>query len=548
LLSPTPVEDLWVGSLRGADEEPPIRIEGAMLRAGPPGAAAAAIPKPSSVVAKVLDATPALIGIRDDGGRYAFANAALAEFFGREAEAFVGRTPEELGLSGAPKLGWSGERPARDARPWVVRDVMLVDALGRRRRFDIVRRAVRSVESGAALMLEVATETTGATGTVPNGDVEQRLADSERRLELALANGGLGLVDWRVDTDALLPNRQLDKLFELPEGERVETLERLRQFEHPKDRVRVDEELKAQLDGRTTELHCEYRIRTARGRTRWVLANGRVVERAPDGAAVRYVATLQDVTESMETEQELEKQLARVQSMTRKTTELAREVKELEAQIREISHREQERLGHDLHDGLAQELTGASLLLKSLEHSIARQAPGLTPRVRAARDMVDQCIGSTRALAQALGAVHLDRDGGFAGALEELAGNCQALYGIPVHFACSGEGPPPRREAVTDLYRIAQEAIRNAAKHSGAREISVRLDLGVARLVLTVEDDGRGMPSTQTKRSGMGLKIMHYRAAIIGAALEICPRAGGGTAVRCTLENIGHSGIQGGNL
>ena len=107
------------------------------------------------------------------------------------------------------------------------------------------------------------------------------------------------------------------------------------------------------------------------------------------------------------------------------------ELKVLETEIREISHREQKRIGHDLHDGLGQELTGVSLMLKTLEQAVISQAPELRTKVIAVRDMVDQSIATTRALAQGLSPVHLERDG-FAGALSQLAANTESVYGIPV--------------------------------------------------------------------------------------------------------------------
>ena len=93
-----------------------------------------------------------------------------------------------------------------------------------------------------------------------------------------------------------------------------------------------------------------------------------------------------------------------------------------------------------------------------------------------------------------------------------------------------------KQAAAADLYRIAQEAIRNAARHSAAKEIRLTLAADDERLTLTIEDDGRGiMPGAET-RAGMGMKIMRYRASIIGALLEIGARKHGGTIVRCVLR------------
>src|SRR5262249_1666602 len=179
----------------------------------------------------------------------------------------------------------------------------------------------------------------------------------------------------------------------------------LARFEHPRDRARVQHELHAHFDGATDEHNSEYRVRTAGGLVRWVIARGRVIARNPDGRALAYRGTLQDVTESIETQRELQRQLAKSRDAALVSEGLVREVRRLEAEIREVSQREHERIGHDLHDGLAQELTGVSLLLKTLEDAIARDAPQLSTRVHSLRDMVEQSIATARALAQGLSPV-----------------------------------------------------------------------------------------------------------------------------------------------
>jgi signal transduction histidine kinase len=151
------------------------------------------------------------------------------------------------------------------------------------------------------------------------------------------------------------------------------------------------------------------------------------------------------------------------------------------------------------------------------------------------RDRVEQSISTARALAQGLSPVHLDRDG-FAGALEQLCVNSESLYGIPVKFKGQRSDRLHEPAAAVDLYRIAQEAIRNAASHSGATEIRLILTTDDRQLALTVEDDGQGIIAGADANGGMGLKIMRYRASIIGASLEIGASEQGGTAVSCVLR------------
>ena len=507
--------------------------------------------RPLPLVANILDGVRSLIGVRDSTGRYLLVNTAMAEFHGVPAGAFIGRTPTEIGL---PEYAFRPP-PARPvAEPAIVREVPLIDATGHVRLFDVVSRSLHAPTAGE-LVLEVATETLVTKPELAGGPTAEakppRAAAPQRAsgdlvacLDLVLRNGNLALIDWDITTDRVDASPQLAELLGLDAGALPATGAELARYEHPRDRARVRTELAAHLDGKSDEYYCEYRLRTASGRIRWVVASGRVIERAPDGRALEYRGTLKDVTEAIETEQELQRQLARSRDAARVSENLVHEVRRLETEIREVSQHEHERIGHDLHDGLGQELTGVSLLLKALEDAIARDAPQLTTRVRSVRDMVEQSIATARALAQGLSPVHLDRDG-FTGALEQLCASSEALYGTPVKFASRQSNGLQSLTAAGDLYRIAQEAIRNAARHSGAREIRVTLAVDAERVVLTVEDDGGGIVPGAETRGGMGMKIMRYRASIIGASLEIGAREQGGTVVRCIVRQAAENEIAG---
>jgi signal transduction histidine kinase len=557
-LAPTFVQGVWIGALENTAGDREVRIEAAALHSHPVSSSRRAQPSDAAIdtdssippVASILDGVRSLIGIRDSAGRYLLVNAAMAEFYGVLPNAFLGRTPEQLGL---PDQVLIEPRTRSEIEPMIARDVELTDATGRHRRFDIAWRHVPSEDERAKYLLEVATETApdedvraGAASVVPAAGLsatgsadgaDARLADTQSRLDVVLSGGSLVLIDWDVATDKLAPSAQLAKLLEVDAHAVPGTAAELARFEHPRDKARVQLELNEHLEGESDEYYCEYRLKSAKGRVRWVIASGRVVERSGDGRPLTYLGTLQDVTETLETGQELQRQLARSQEAMRMSDELTREVRQLEAEIREISQREHERLGHDLHDGLGQELTGVSLLLKSLEDAIERDAPQLRARVRSVRDMVEQSIATARALAQGLSPVHLDRDG-FAGALEQLAASSETLYGIPVRYTNQRTAALPQELAgAADLFRITQEAVRNAARHSGAGEIRIKLAVDDERLVITVEDDGRGLPHTPSTNGGMGLKIMRYRASIVGASLEIGARDGGGTVVRCSLRH-----------
>jgi len=91
----------------------------------------------------------------------------------------------------------------------------------------------------------------------------------------------------------------------------------------------------------------------------------------------------------------------------------------------------------------------------------------------------------------------------------------------------------------THLYRIAQEAVSNAVKHGRAKTVKVSLAGGSNQLRLRIQDDGVGFPEELDEETrGMGVRIMHYRARIIGANLEISGALDGGTTLTCTLRNL----------
>jgi len=534
VLAPTLLDGIWVGALANGAHTHELRIEAAALlpvSSAPPAQATVGRDTGSSLplVANILDGVRSLIGIRDEAGRYLLVNAAMAELHGVLPSAFLGRTPAQLGL---PDHVVIDPRARSEGEPRVAHDVQINDATGRRRRFDVTWRNIPSEDRRGSYLLEVATETLDGDEPFP------LRADAQSRLDLVLRIGGLALIDWNIETDELGWSDQLAQLLEVDAHEVPTTASALARFEHSRDKARVQAELHAHLAGNSGEYYCEYRLKSAKGRVRWVIASGRVITRSLEGRPLTYLGTLQDITESLETGQELQRQLERSREAMRVSDDLAREVRQLESEIREVSQREQERIGRDLHDGLGQELTGVSLLLRSLEDAIARDAPQLSARVHSVRDMVEQSIATARALAQGLSPVHLDRDG-FAGALEHLAANSDALYGVPVKFARYGNAALPQElSGAEDLYRIAQEAVRNAAGHSGAGEIRLGLAVDDEKLVVTVEDDGHGISTNAGANGGMGLKIMRYRASIVGASLEIGARDGGGTVVRCSLRHV----------
>ncbi len=192
------------------------------------------------------------------------------------------------------------------------------------------------------------------------------------------------------------------------------------------------------------------------------------------------------------------------------------ERKQLERAILEAVNREQYRIGNDLHDGLGQELTGIALMLRGVAGRLAAEYAPILPEIEGITRLVNSAIESTRSLARGLSPVNLER-GGLQDALEGLAMHAAELYGVQIICTHRMNAVQPLNpEVANHLYRIAQEAVRNAVRHGHARSIRLHLHGARAKVRLTITDDGVGLPGDAMDAAGMGLKIMSYRARMLG--------------------------------
>jgi PAS domain S-box-containing protein len=216
--------------------------------------------------------------------------------------------------------------------------------------------------------------------------------------------------------------------------------------------------------------------------------------------------------------------------------------RELECEVVEIASLEQRRIGHDLHDCLGQELIALNLLAKDLVDTLQTdpaKAPNLTEKMihglrRGQKEL--------RAVLRGLIPVEVDTKGLMA-ALADLADHTQRENKVACVFGCPSPVSVADNLTATHLYLIAREAIRNAVKHARPRTIRIHLE-SKRVLILRVQDDGIGIRATKAveraKQSGLGLRIMRNRAAIIGAKLTIEPAESAGTLVTCVLARKGN--------
>jgi PAS domain S-box-containing protein len=212
--------------------------------------------------------------------------------------------------------------------------------------------------------------------------------------------------------------------------------------------------------------------------------------------------------------------------------------KDLEREVVEIASVEQRRIGQDLHDSVGQELTALNLLSGDLAETLRTDPANASHLLTRMTDGLRRCRTELRAVLRGLLPVPVDSLGLMA-ALADLASHTQNEGRALCSFEC------PRPVSLTDnltathLYLIAQEAVHNALKHAQSRHIRLRLEWN-PYLILTVQDDGIGLPAQPSDVQGLGLRIMSNRAAIIGATLTLERVQPNGTRVVCALPRINH--------
>jgi signal transduction histidine kinase len=339
--------------------------------------------------------------------------------------------------------------------------------------------------------------------------------------------------EWDFERDEIWMPRTCRAQFGLPGFGRI-TFEQLISRSHAEDRDGVRRAVNETIQ-HGKDYDVEFRIVGADGNVRWVYSHGRL-QKDHRGKSKRLIAITFDITHRKEAEILARKQRDRLEKIRqRRNAFLERELAErarVDREVIESCAREQRRIAYDLHDGVGQQLVSIALCAKLLEEQLLLDHSHEAEKASAMVKLANEAARQTRLTARSIEGT--DTVGDLKTALESLAVNIGQTCHVKITVISSGDSLPISAPVAAQLYRIAQEAVRNGIEHGASREVLIQLTFGDGDLVLTVQDDGEGF-NARINGHGMGLRIMRYRAQCTGGSCEVYAAANKGTIIRCRV-------------
>jgi PAS domain S-box-containing protein len=348
---------------------------------------------------------------------------------------------------------------------------------------------------------------------------EAALRESEERLTLAFEGAQEGVYDWNLESGAVVYSSQWKRMLGYEEDDIEPHVSAFERLLHPDDRERAIRMNENVADGdRPYEL--EFRLQHKNGYYVHVLSRGFPVRREPGGPVVRIVGTHLDLTERKQAEEARERE----RSERTRTELLGRMVFAQEDERR--------RIAREMHDQFGEQLTALGLRIRTLKAACAGSHE-LSAQVEALEQVAQQLDRDVDHLVWELRPTALD-DLGLRAALANYVQDWSLRVRVSAELHTAGlTNERLGSEIETTLYRIAQEALNNIAKHARAGHVEIILERRADHLSLVVEDDGVGfdLGEMDADRRGFGLLGMQERAALVGASLHIESAPGEGTTI-----------------
>ena len=208
--------------------------------------------------------------------------------------------------------------------------------------------------------------------------------------------------------------------------------------------------------------------------------------------------------------------------------------KRLEKEKRDVSRQERQWFAQELHDGTCQQLSTLSVLVATLDLYLIDAREKTRDVLKKVRTLLERTIQETRALSHGIAPIDFD-EVTLEDTLEDLARETSEAYPAECTFSNEARLTVDDPETARNLYRIAQEALRNALRHGEASRVRIALRREEEEIILSVIDDGAGIDEDLLRQGcgGLGLKTMRDRARVVSGALQVKRGREGGTVVRC---------------
>ena len=356
------------------------------------------------------------------------------------------------------------------------------------------------------------------------------LESAQRRYELAISGGGVAVFEYRIAADELVIDSHLKPGLGLPPG--IIRGADMRARIHPADAEvtlaryadAARDDAPRDADGNTPIPEYEIRMIGGDGSDRWFLKRG-VLIRDAFGRPDRLIGTMTDITD-----RKLMEEAVRV-SQDR--------LRDLAGRLIAAQEEERLRIARDLDDDLNQRLAAISATLRMLRFDVADQPAPIRTEIRRLELEIEQIRNEVMGLSDAMGTSIPDGPD-FVSSIRALCIEFGRIEGLDVSLEIGSSFASIARPISSCLYRVAQEALRNAARHSGSRTASIVLDMKDACVVMQIRDFGCGFDvPVLDGRSGLGLISMRERVRLAGGELSIASSRGSGTVVNISIPLSG---------